>query len=212
MDINDVYLRFKYLANKSGYSSFISPQEFNLIFNSAELKFFNNKYAAYGTTKRIDDTLSKVKTAPTVISIDGAGKYTFPVDMLHESSITATFNGTQVEVTEWMDDRLGNKLSSSYDAPSTEFPIYVRYNTYLQFYPITLGAATLTYLKKPTAAKWNYTLVSGRPVYSSGTSVQPVWSDLDIDAITMLALQDFGINARDGEVENFAQTQSKQTV
>lgn len=210
--IDECFQKVKYIANKSGWNGYISPADFNLLWNRAELRFFNDKYKLYGSTKRIDDTLSKVLSPPIVITVDGAGSYTFPADMLHEAAITHTYNGTQVQVTEWMSDRLANKLSSSYDAPTAEFPIYVRYATTLQFYPITLGNALLTYLKQPVKSVWGYTLVANRPVYNAGTSVQPVWSENDLDQIVYMVLQDIGVNMRDGEMENFSQLEAKQTA
>lgn len=291
--IDDCFNLLKYRGNQNAYLANLSPNDFNLLWPRAENRFFNSQYKLYGVTKKINDTLSKVKTDPLPITIDSAGKYTFPADMLHESSVTHTYNSIQQEVVEYEDDRLANKLSSTYDAPSAEFPIYLRYSTYLQFYPITLGTAILTYLKKPVNSFWNYTLngsinvlgtltggtgyvngtytnvpltggagnsalativvsathvtsvtityagvsykaadalsasntflggtgsgfsivvssiKNGRPVYNSTGSVQPIWLDSDIDQIVYLILQDYGVNTRDQEVENFALTQEK---
>lgn len=209
ISIDECYSLLKYRMNKSGYLSNISPNDFNLLFPKAEINWFNSQYKDYGITKKINDTISRVKTDPLTIAIDGAGKYTFPADMLHESSVTHVFNGVQQEVTEFQDDHLANKLSSSYDAPNEEFPIYLRYSTYLQFYPITLGNAILTYLKQPPTSKWAYTLVSNRPVYDAVNSVQPIWSLTDINKIIYLVMQDCGINVRDQEAELFGQNQFK---
>lgn len=206
--IDECYKKLKYLANKSGYNGNLSPNDFNLIFNRAEMKWFNDQYLKYGLTKRINDTLSKVKSDPTPISIDGQGKYTFPGTMLHESSVTHTYNGIQKLVEEIQDDKLAGRLSSEYNAPSLEYPVYLRYSTYLQFYPITLATASLTYLKKPTLSEWKYTLVSNRPVYDASTSVNPIWSDTDVDNIINIALQDFAINMKDPQLEQSAMVKS----
>lgn len=297
--INDCFGLLKYRGNSNSYLANLYPDEFNLLWPKAEIRFFNSKYKQYGITKKINDTLSKVLTPPLSITFPTtggtAGQYTFPTDMLHESSVMALFGGVQQEVTEFEPNRLANKLSSSVDAPTLEFPIYVRYNTYLQFYPITLGSAILTYLKEPTPSFWAYTLngtiltlsslvggtgyvngtypnvflaggsgkgmqatvvVAGgvvttvtitnggtgylttdtllvnnsflggtgsgfsirvativvnqpRPTWNQANSVNPLWSDTDIDEIVYLVLADFGINTRDQEVEAFALTQEK---
>lgn len=291
--IDQCYKLLTYRGNENSYLANLSPNDFNLLWPRAETRWFNSQYKLYGITKKINDTLSKVKTDPLAITIDGAGKYTYPADMLHESSVTHVFNGIQQEVTEVEDDRLANNLSSAYDAPNEEFPIYLRYSTYLQFYPITLANAILTYLKKPVNSLWAYTLngqidalgtltggaaytngtyinipltggagnsalanitisggavtavvitkagfqykatdalsvlntnvggtgtgfsivvasiKNGRPTYDSANSVQPIWSDTDVDQIVYLILQDYGINTRDAEVESFAQNEFK---
>lgn len=297
--IDQCYKLLKYRGNTNSYLANISPDDFNLLWPQAELRFFNGKYKDYGITKKINDTLTKVKTPPIPITMpttgSTAGQYTFPSDMLHESSIMSTFNGILQEVTEFEDDRLGSKLSNSVDAPTLECPIYVRYATYLQFYPVTIANAVLTYLKQPVSSFWSYTIngtiltlgtltggsgyvngvypnvflaggsgkgiqatvtVAGgivtavaltnggvnylttdtlfvansflggtgsgfnirvatilanqpRPQYNPTNSISPVYSDTDIDAIVYLILQDFGVNTRDQEVENFALTQEK---
>lgn len=295
--IDQCYQLLRYRGNKNAYLATLAPNDFNILWPRAETRYFNSLYKDFGITKKINDSLSKVKTPPIPITMPTtggtAGQYTFPADMLHEVSVMHVYNGILQEVTEFEDDRLPNKLSSSVDAPTLEFPIYVRYNTYLQFYPLTLATAVLTYLKQPTPSFWNYTLAgslnvlgtltggstyvngtytnvpliggsgnsalanitvmgnavtsviitytgfgyvagntlsasnlniggtgsgfsiivssikNGRPVYSSSGSVQPLWSDTDIDQIVYLILQDFGINTRDAEVEQWALTQEK---
>lgn len=291
--INDCYNLLRYRGNQNAYLANLSPNDFNLLWPRAEMRYFNSQYKLFGSTKKINDTLSKVKTNPIPISIDGQGHYQFPTDLLHEVTITHTIGGIQQDVEEYQDDRLANKLSSSYDPPTEDYPIYVRYATYFQFYPITLSTATLTYLKNPTPSFWNYTLngeisvlgtitggtgyvngtytnvpltggagnsalanitvsggavtavaitypgvsyavgntlsasntflggagsgfsvvvsaiANGRPTYNPTGSTQPVWSDVDIDNIVYLILQDYGINTRDSEVESFAVTQEK---
>lgn len=158
MTINQCFGILKYLGNANSYLANLSPDQFNLIWPDAELRYFDAKYKEYGATKEINDTLSVFLTPPTNITVDSVGKYTFPTDMLHETSVMALFDGVQQEVTQFEANRLANKLSSSVDAPNAEFPIYLRYATYLQFYPVNLGTAILTYLKRPTPSFWAYTI------------------------------------------------------
>ena len=210
--IDDVYSLTKYRANKSGYSGTISPNDFNLLFPRASIRYYNKEYARYASTKIVGDSLSRFISLPTAITIDSNGQYTFPADMFHVVALTHNYNGAQVEITEVYGDRLANNLSSDYDAPNEEFPIYTQYEAALQFYPTNLGTANLIYLKRPVKAVWGYTLVSGRPVYNPATSVDPEWNDIDIDNIIFMVLSDIGINIRDQELEAFAITQSKLNV
>ena len=62
----------------------------------------------------------------------------------------------------------------------------------------------IIYLRKPTNMVWAYTTVSGRPVYDSLLSVQPLWSDVDMNEIMYLALSYIGVNLKDQEVSQFA--------
>lgn len=180
-------------------------------------------------------------------------------------------------------------LSSTYDAPSSQFPIYTQFSTTFQFYPVTTGIAMLVYLQQPAYSYWNYNMQGGistltglaggsgytngtytnvpltgglgtgalativvsggavtavtitnggsiygisdvlsaltaniggtgggfsinvssiinpRPIYTATGSVQPRWSDKDINTIVDLALSEIAIASRDPELASFAE-------
>lgn len=195
----------QYRATKGGYNGNISPDDFNLIWPRAEQRHFNKLYTQYELSQEIGECLMPFKTDPINANIDGTGKYTKPSNILHIDSMRVAFSGSQREVRRFSDDRIANKLSSRYDPPTLEFPVYVEYKTYIQFYPIDLGQAIFVYLKDLTKSKWAYTLVGGRPIYDEANSVQPLWSEDDIDEISYIALSDIGINMRDQMVDAFAE-------
>ncbi len=146
-------------ANKAGYNGYISPDDFNLFFPQAEILYYNKLYDLYYKTQRISDSLSKFLSDSTVIAVNGSGQYIFPTDMFHVDSITHTYtDGKQYPVARVEKDRLANWLSSQIQAPTAQFTIYTEYKTILQFYPITLTAANLIYLKQPTTTVWAYTI------------------------------------------------------
>jgi hypothetical protein len=213
-NINEIYQLIKYRSNKSGFLGNISPNDFNLIFPRAEIKYFNSLYAQYYKTQRISDALSKFISDPLdlVLPTTGAtaGRYTTPADMFHVDAITRVVGAEQYPVIRVEKDRLANHLSSKIEAPTSTFPIYTEYDSYLQFYPKDLGTAVLVYLKAPRKSFWAYTLVSGRPVYDAAASVQPEWSDVDLDNIIYLALQDVAQNMRDGMLQQFGQLETQQ--
>ena len=161
-NINDIYQLVQYRANKSGFLGNISPNDFNLIFPRAEIKYFNSLYAQYYKTQRISDALSRFFSDPIAVTLTtsgaSAGKYTFPTDLFHVDSLTHTVSGEQYPVVRIEKDRLANHLSSKIEAPTTTFPIYTEYKTYLQFYPLDLATAILVYMKAPTTSVWGYTL------------------------------------------------------
>lgn len=209
-NINEIYKLVQYRANKSGFLGNISPNDFNLIFPRAELKYFNSLYAQYYKTQRISDALSKFFTNPVAVTLSGTGTYTIPNDLLHVDAITVDVNGIQYPVKRVEKDRLANNLSSVIEAPTAKFPIYSEYDEVLQFYPTNITGVKLIYLRKPTTSVWGYTLISGRPVYNAATSVQPEWSDIDLDNIIYLALQDIAQNMRDGMLQQFGQLETQQ--
>lgn len=205
--IESCYEMLKYRATKAGWNGNISPNDFNLIFPRAERRFFNKQYKQYELTQEIGDSLVPFKTNPITITVDNTGKWLKPVpnDILHIDSIRNPFSGSQRVVPRFSDDRIAEKLSSEYDAPNAEYPVYVDYNTYLQFYPINLGSAILVYLQKLVESKWAYTLVNNRPVYDAANSIQPKWDDTEIDEIIYIALSDISINMRDQQLQQFSE-------
>ena len=64
-------------------------------------------------------------------------------------------------------------------------------------------------MRKPEDMVWGYTVVSNRPVYNAGTSVQPKWEDVDMNEIIYIALSYIGINLKDGDVSQFAQLKTQ---
>lgn len=213
MDINECYELLKYRATKSGFNGSISPNDFNLLWPRAEQRFFNKQYKQYGINQENESSLAPFKSDPIAITIASDGKYTKPNDMLHIDSIRAVFQGAETPIERVPDDRLANHLSSSYAAPTDEFPIYTEYATYLQFHPVDLGSAKLVYLKKLTKSKWGYTLNgNNRPVYDAATSVQPKWDDGEIDEIIYMVGADLGINMRDAEFQAFSERKIQNPV
>jgi hypothetical protein len=106
-------------------------------------------------------------------------------------------------------ESLYSYYNSTIDPVATN-PIYMITSTGFQFYPITIGTVTLNYIKEAPSIVWAYTTVSGRPVYSSGTSVQPVWADVDLLEIITRALKLIGLNLQDGQLQQYANQVTQQ--
>lgn len=208
--IDEIKQLLEFRANKNGYNAYISPDKFNLVWNRAEKRYFKKIYPSNNANQNISEALSVFKTDPIPVVVDENGKYSKPADIIRIDSIRSTFSSIEVYVERVEDNRLSSHLTSLYDAPTGQFPIYVEYKDYLQFYPITLGAAKLVYYQEPTPSKWGYTIVSQRPVYNPETSVQPKWDDMAIEEIMYLAGDDLGINLRDQELQAFNQRKEQQ--
>lgn len=193
MNIDQCKTLLQYRATKSGFNGNLSPNDFNSIWNSAEQRHFNFLYKQYGVNQDNTDSIIKFKSDPLAITIDTFGKYIKPGDLLHIDSIMRG-NSPVIRVNN---DHLSSYLDSEYDQPGLTNPIYVEYKSFIQFYPLNLLNANMVYLMNLIPSKWAYTLVSGRPVYNSSASVQPIWSDADIDEIIYLAGVDLGLNLRD---------------
>ena len=223
MTIDQVYKFVDFIIKKSNSGGYLTPDEFNLIINRAQIQYFNKLYGnqndyrydrpvpkiAYAITEKISNSLSPFLSDSTALVVDGNGQVNIPSDLFQTVSITHTIDNIEYEITRVEQDRIANNLSSYYDAPTSDFPIYSQLRTKFQFYPKDLATASLFYLKKPTDMVWGYTTVSGRPVYNSGTSVQPLWKDMDMNEIIYIALSYIGVNLKDPDVSQFAQLKTQ---
>ena len=223
MTIDEVYKFINFIVKKSNAGGYVSPSEFNLVINRAQIQYFNKLYGnqndyrydrpvpkiSYAVTEKISNSLSPFLSEKTAVTIDALGQCTTPTDLIQMVAVTKEVSGKEYEITRVEQDRVANNLTSYYDSPDNEFPIYAQLRTKLQFYPKTLASALIIYLKKPTNMVWAFTTVSGRPAYDSANSVQPQWEEVDMNEIMYLALSYIGVNLKDQEVSQFANVKTQ---
>jgi hypothetical protein len=212
MNVNDMYRICQFAVNKA-QNGYLTPAEFNLTINQAQVsyqdyllgEFQQYQYGRpqarinYSQNENIRQRLSALITSAT-LTINGSGESAYPADYVQaDTIITSAFNRVRFV----QQDALYSYYNSQIDPIATN-PIYLLEPTGFQFYPVTLGSAILTYIKDAPEIIWAYTTVSGRPVYSSGTSVQPVWDNVDLLEIIARALKLIGLNLQDGQVQQYA--------
>jgi hypothetical protein len=212
MNVNDMYRICQFAVNKA-QNGYLTPSEFNLTINQAQVsyqdyllgEFQQYQYGRpqarinYSQNENIRQRLSPLITSAT-LTINGSGEAVYPADYVQaDTIITTAFNRVRFV----QQDALYSYYNSQIDPIATN-PIYLLEPTGFQFYPVTLGSAILTYVKDAPEIVWGYTTVSGRPVYSSGTSVQPIWDNVDLLEIIARALKLIGLNLQDGQVQQYA--------
>ena len=228
MNVNDMYRICQFAINKA-QNGYLTPSDFNLIINQAQTsyqdyllgEFQQYQYGRpqarinYSQNENIRQRLSPLITE-TVLSINGtSGKATYPSDYVQADAVrTSTFG----RIRYVQQDSLYSYYNSEIDPIATN-PIYLLEPTGLQFYPKTLGTATLTYVKDAPEIVWGYTLVSGRPVYNPAAynpgppasgSQQPVWDNVDLLEIIARALKLVGVSLQIGQVEQYANQVTQQ--
>jgi hypothetical protein len=212
MNVNDMYRICQFAVNKA-QNGYLTPSEFNLTINQAQVsyqdyllgEFQQYQYGRpqarinYSQNENIRQRLSPLITNAT-LTINGSGEVFYPADYVQADTVVTT-DFKRVRFVQ--QDSLYSYYNSEIDPIATN-PIYLLEPTGFQFYPVTLGSAILTYVKDAPEIVWGYTTVSGRPVYSSGTSVQPVWDNVDLLEIIARALKLIGLNLQDGQVQQYA--------
>ena len=213
MNVNDMYRICQFAVNKA-QNGYLTPSEFNLTINQAQVsyqdyllgEFQQYQYGRpqarvnYSQNENIRQRLSPLITEAPLTINGTSGEAAYPSDYIQVDAVrTNTFD----RVRYVQQDSLYSYYNSQID-PIENNPIYLLEPTGFQFYPKTLGSAVLTYVKDAPQIVWAYTLVSGRPVYDSAASVQPVWDNVDLLEIIARALKLIGLNLKDGQVEQYA--------
>jgi hypothetical protein len=213
MNVNDMYRICQFAVNKA-QNGYLTPSEFNLTINQAQVsyqdyllgEFQQYQYGRpqarinYSQNQNIRQRLTPLLVETTLTINSTTGQSPYPADYVQTDTVmTSSFN----RVRYVQQDALYSFYNSQIDPIATN-PIYLLEPTGFQFYPVTLGSAILTYVKDAPEIVWGYTTVSGRPVYSSGTSVQPIWDNVDLLEIIARALKLIGLNLQDGQVQQYA--------
>lgn len=188
VDINTVYQRVLAIANKE-QRGYITPQEFNLFANQAQMKIFEqyfydvNQFSRVpGNDTGIGDMLSMLAEKIAEFEVHGTSVgsgTTLPTDLYKimdlyytdaSSDIYPLQRITKKEVFEY-------RLSKLPIVSSTK-PVYIQNSTGVICYSalsksastaITSGVA-INYIKKPASATWGYNVIVGQALYNSAAS------------------------------------------
>lgn len=214
MDANTPYDIIKYAANKN-QSGTIRPQDYNLIINQGQrdyMKFLIGETQTYtsgrpiakvelGNSQRVLRSLAPFIDAVSTLSINVNGIATWPTNM---EEVVAMYTTSMDRVKYVQQDSAWSYLKSVIDPIATN-PIYTIIDGEFQYYPITLGAAKISFIKTPPDIVWAYTLdPNGRPIYDSGASVAPLWADTDMMEVITRALRLVGVNLQLAVVSQYA--------
>lgn len=210
---NEIYQEVQNLAQKAQHGV-ITPQEFNEYASLASLDLFNERLGSSrdyyklgkampktssGMNKDIDQSLRPFLVPDYSIAVS-SGLANLPPDCEYIDSIL--YINTPVK---WVPkDKEGDYINSTIDVPDSSYPIYIDLSTQVKILPSGLTPIKLSYYKTPASIVWNYTLVSGRPVYSPTGTVNFEWYASDKTALIMRILGYIGISIRETELVNYS--------
>ena len=197
--------------NQQGY---VSPLDFNTFINQAQLMYLDyllGEFQQYQYQKPVSrvqfgmNQQDRQSLTPlivrTTLTIDGTGLSAYPSDFQQVDSMTTIDRKAIRYYQQQQEDAFVN---SRIDTVATN-PIYRIEDVGFRFDPITLGSATLSYVKTPPDIKWAYTTDSnGRPVYDPIASVDPVWYDTDFGEVMSRMLRMFGVSLQAQQVSQYA--------
>ena len=216
MNVNDIYLLFKY-AIKKNLNGDLSPDEFNRVIGLAQ-----NQYVAYllgnfqsyqpgrpiarvelGNNSVVRQRLTPVIYGYTLNINAVTGKSPYPADYIQTDSMYSIYGVRRIR---FVDQKNLDGVYNSVIDPIASNPIYLLEDDNFQFYPVSTYQAKLHYVKEPPRIIWGYTEdVNRRPVYSAAASQDPVWDNAAIMEIIVRGLSIVGINLQIGAVLQYAE-------
>ena len=194
--INDVYQKVLAIANKE-QRGYITPQEFNLFANQAQMDIFEQYFYDINQFGRVPgnstvysdpvnmleekiSAFEKFKTASQAVS---SNVISLPTDLYRLGTVFYTANTPNVVVEKVSKKNLQIILSSPLTAPTETRPVFVHEQSStagqskIRVFPASPTTSYTTsnlicnYIKKPATVKWTYT-VSGdyKALYNGSAS------------------------------------------
>jgi len=194
VNIDNVYQKVLVLANKE-QRGYVTPQEFNLFANQAQLEIFEQYFydinqfgRAPGNENEYGDILNLLNEKISVFKfhnnrpvfntvITGAGAlWNKPTNMYRLGTVwySATANLVDgVEIQEVNANELVDIINSPLTTPTLTNPIYVEDEAGLIIYPNTITQQTTviaSFVALPTVPRWGYVVISEKAMFDPSTT------------------------------------------
>ena len=187
VNIDNVYQKVLALANKE-QRGYITPQEFNLFANHAQMDIFEqyfydlnqfdrskeNDLEYSGMMNVLEEKISVFEKFKVAMSAMSGNQATLPTDLYRLGTVFYGAAGYDVEVEKVGKKELEYMLRTSLAVPVDARPVYVRKSdTLLKIFPASPSTSystsniTCNYIKKPTKVVWTYNVVAGNALYNS---------------------------------------------
>jgi hypothetical protein len=209
VNINTFKLFVEFIANKVQIGGTVSPSQFNLLANQAQLQLFEkdrNVFLQTGESTLFMDFFFKNLTT----SVPPTGTLAYPSNFLETTSMRgyyvppSTGIGIEVPIEEIENSEYGKITASQLMLPTKEFPKFSDFDVVIRLLPKDIGIIMWDYWREPVKPIWGFTVVSGRPVYNPLTSTDFEWTENFINEVAALYLSFIGVNLKDGELAGFA--------
>ena len=177
VNIDTVYQRVLALANKE-QRGYITPQEFNLFANQAQMDIFEQYFYDLNQFRRIPGNDS--------IYADMVNVLEEKISIFKEGPTTATYESYVHNISDLYiitDVNLSGKVAEeiryedwykTQSAPLTKAtsnrPIWYRKDGKMYWDPESLGDASVNYIRKPKKVNWTYVVVGEKPLVNTHAS------------------------------------------
>jgi hypothetical protein len=219
VSIDTVYQRVLAILNKEN-RGYVTPQEFNLFANQAQLEVFEqyffdlNQYSRLPKNdteysdlpKLINEKLSKFKKSASISYM--TDHFHLPTD-LHKLGTVIYNNTTPIE--EIDKKNLLEYQLSKLTAPTTNNPVYIQNidNTSahwgINVFPTSITSnVSITYVRKPNAVNWSYQTVVGSTLYNASNSTDFELHNSEETNLVLKVLLYAGVSIKDPNIAQLA--------
>lgn len=214
MDINEALNFLNFWINKVT-GAYYEPSELTLLIDRAQMALYSDLKPKFATSQLLREELIPFKEKYN-FTTQVSGYVIVPdtnyLDLLDIQIYFQVSNRTvyyPVKIVN--EDERANRLNSQMSPVTITSPIgeQTAPRTFLLF-PANNYNGNVTYLRRPVAPVFGYTVISGRViVYNPNTSVQLEWRDTEIDTILLKSLSSIGINLGSQEVQQWSEVKSQ---
>lgn len=216
ISVNDIYQPVVSLAQKAQHGT-VRVADFNRYATMASQDLFNERLGSdrdfyklgkgmaktsAGMDKQVDQSLRVFYVPDASVAVTG-GLATIPADMEFIDKIV--YAGTPIK---WVpNNKFEPYQKSTIDVPTVDYPIYTDLNTQIKVSPSSMTPVLFSYYKTPANIVWNYTLVSGRPVFNPTGSTNFEWISTEKNQLIMRILGYIGITIRESELVQYSNSE-----
>ena len=220
VNVNTVYQRVLAIANKE-QRGYITPQEFNLFANQAQMDIFEQYFydinqfnRAPGNDTEYSNMLDLLNEKIAIfqkylqdVSMSGSIG-TIPADVYRLGAVQYVGDTYPIEIDEVRLNDVIDLEKSPLTRATTSRPYYIRLTkTTIKIYPSTLSNSSsivCNYVDKPTTASFDYIVVNGEPLYNSTNSVDFELHESEETELVLKILALAGVSIEDPQLYQIA--------
>jgi len=226
VNIDTVYQRVLNIANKE-QRGYITPQEFNLFANQAQMDIFEQYFYDLNQFSRIQGNDSTYSDMVSIlqekidvfekfrqnVSMSSGGVGTLPTHY-RMGELYYNNSGSYVEIEKLQQNELHHYINSPLTTPSVSLPIYVNTSaSAIQVYPVTItSGVTCNYIARPATVKWAYTVVFEQAMYNSNNSVNFELHESEETELVIKILSLAGVMLKDPNMYQIASTEDQKSI
>ena len=234
VSVDTVYQRVLGILNKE-QRGYVTPQEFNLFANQAQLDIFEQYFydinqfgRLFGNSTEYSDMLTllneKINLFETTSDMVYSGGYfPLPTDLYRLGTIiytNTTTNPFSIVTNEDIEIERVNKNellyinSSPLTKPKNVRPIYIADTNGIKAYGNTLldDNVKCNYIKRPSKVEWRYQMVYGEALYDATLSVNFELHASEETELVMKILALAGLVIKDPDIYTAASTEDTKTI